>query len=197
MLKLADIVVKGHEEAPPKLSIHLPPPTPIIEVLPPLPPVKVLPVRPLKTGGPPARSPLLPTPVPSKIRLLPSGGPTESHLLNHRPPDGAHPSVVGVKKGVAFQQPLPKGKGKQKSNTKSVPKAQSSGMGVMDIKACRNALGKVKANKHAHWFLQPVDPVRDEAPRLVVTLFQFNHYRLTSVIAGTLRSSRTPWIWVP
>lgn len=37
----------------------------------------------------------------------------------------------------------------------------------MDLKASRNALKKIKSNKHAAAFLQPVDPIRDHAPKLV------------------------------
>ena len=48
---------------------------------------------------------------------------------------------------------------------KVVPKAQSSGMSLNDLRGCRNALKKLQTNKKAAVFLQPVDPVRDRAPK--------------------------------
>lgn len=46
-----------------------------------------------------------------------------------------------------------------------VPKAQSGGMSLNDLKASRSALKKLKTNKRALIFLQPVDPIRDHAPK--------------------------------
>ena len=48
---------------------------------------------------------------------------------------------------------------------KAIPKAQSGGMSHNDLTACRNALKKIQTNKKAAVFLQPVDPVRDKAPK--------------------------------
>ncbi|THH19678.1 hypothetical protein EW146_g1531 [Bondarzewia mesenterica] len=167
MLKLADITTRKAEEVPPKLSIHLPPPTPISEV-PPTPVVKLpaKPALPPKTSGAPARSPMVPMTAPAKIRLVSSSAQIDMGHKFVATPDIERPLLTSHKKGVAFQQPVPKPKGRppKPKDAKSVPKAQSGGMGVMDLRACRNALGKLKANKHAAWFLQPVDPVRDQAP---------------------------------
>ena len=82
------------------------------------------------------------------------------------------------KKEVAFAKPqLPskvsnshsKSKTKQTSKITErpahVPKAQSGGMSLNDLKASRSALKKLKTNKRALIFLQPVDPIRDHAPK--------------------------------
>ncbi|KAI0068033.1 hypothetical protein BV25DRAFT_1904522 [Artomyces pyxidatus] len=169
ILKLADILIRGAEEAPPKLSIHLPPPTPIIEVPPPLPVLKVppKPTRPLKSGGPPTRSPLPPSIVPAKIRLVPSVQ-TEATAITLPPtPDAERPPPITTKKGVAFAQPTgakAKDKTGKPKESRHVPKAQSGGMSLFDHKASRNMIGRLKTHKHATLFLQPVDPVRDHAP---------------------------------
>ncbi|KAG1758866.1 hypothetical protein EDD22DRAFT_996790 [Suillus occidentalis] len=65
IIKLADIVLRGVEEIPSKVTNHLPP-TPVTEIPPSLPVVKVLPKvsRPLKFGGPPARAPTVTSPAP-------------------------------------------------------------------------------------------------------------------------------------
>jgi transcription initiation factor TFIID subunit 2 len=167
IIKLADVLVRGAEEAAPKLSIHLPPPTPVTETAPPLPSVKIplsaKPTRAIKSGGP--RNTPVSTPITPKIRLLPSG-----HMDATGLPSVSTP-VVGQsilnKQGAAFQTPVPAGKIKlkQKKDTKAVPKAQSGGMASFDLKACRTALQKLKSSKHSNLFLQPVDPVRDRAPK--------------------------------
>jgi transcription initiation factor TFIID subunit 2 len=166
IIKLADVLVRGAEEAPPKLSIHLPPPTPVTETAPPLPSVKIpLPPKPsrvIKSGGP--RNTPVSTPVTPKIRLVSSA---------HMDAPGS-PSVVGQsilnKQGAALQTPAGKIKLKQKNKeTKTVPKAQSGGMTSFDLKACRTALQKLKSSKHSNLFLQPVDPVRDRAPKYAST----------------------------
>jgi transcription initiation factor TFIID subunit 2 len=40
-------------------------------------------------------------------------------------------------------------------------------MSLNDLRACRNALKKIKPHKHAALFLEPVDPVRNHAPKFV------------------------------
>ncbi|KAI9462278.1 hypothetical protein BJY52DRAFT_1203123 [Lactarius psammicola] len=121
IIKLADVLVRGAEEAPPKLSIHLPP---------------------LDSCHGATSLPSVSTPVVGR-------------------------SIVN-KQGTALQTPAgTKIKLKQKNKeTKAVPKAQSGGMPSFDLKACRTALQKVKSSKHSNLFMQPVDPVRDRAPKL-------------------------------
>jgi transcription initiation factor TFIID subunit 2 len=161
VLKLADLVLRGGEEVPPKITIQLPP-TPVIEA-PPSPVVRIQPVaqRILKTG--PAPSPAQGT-SSTKIKLVPSG--------LHRESTPKTP-VVPQRKG-SFVVPPPKrqkpdkDKDKDKDKRKPLPKPQSSGMSVYDLGACRNALKKLQAHKRARLFLQPVDPVRDRAPECVL-----------------------------
>jgi transcription initiation factor TFIID subunit 2 len=75
------------------------------------------------------------------------------------------------KKSVTFTVPAPPPKIKKpvvkKPTVKKpslVPKAQSGGMSVQDLRACQKLLLKIKPDKHAVVFLQPVDPIRDHAP---------------------------------
>jgi transcription initiation factor TFIID subunit 2 len=83
------------------------------------------------------------------------------------------PVTEALKKTVVFAKPdLPlkvsKFKGnplKDASKSAHVPKAQSGGMSLNDLRASRNALKKLKTNKHSVIFLQPVDPIRDHAPK--------------------------------
>jgi len=155
-LKLADLVLRGGEEAPPKITIQLPP-TPVTEN-PPSPVVRIQPVaqRILKTG--PAPNPTSATPSSTKIKLVPSG--------LHREPKTP---VVPHRRG-SFAIPAPKRQKpeKEKEKKKPLPKPQSSGMSVYDLGACRNALKKLQTHKRARLFLQPVDPVRDRAPEWVM-----------------------------
>ena len=164
VLKLADLVLRGGEEAPPKITIQLPP-TPVIEA-PPSPVVRIQPVaqRMLKTG--PTQSPVQSTSSAPKIKLVPSG--------LHREHIPKKP-VVPQRKG-SFVVPPPKRQKpeKEKDKKKPVPKPQSSGMSVYDLGACRNALKKLQAHKHARLFLQPVDPVRDRAPECVIHANSFS-----------------------
>src|SRR6266404_5031293 len=167
IIKLADVLVRGAEEAPPKLSIHLPPPTPVTDAPPPLLPVKIpLPPktsRALKSGGP--RNTPVSTPVTPKIRLVPFAHMEATNLRTvSTPPAGQ--SVINTQ-GSAVQAPGGmKIKVKQKNKeAKAVPKAQSGGMSSFDLKACRTALQKLKSSKHSNLFMQPVDPVRDRAPK--------------------------------
>ncbi|KAI0304611.1 hypothetical protein BC826DRAFT_1088837 [Russula brevipes] len=158
IIKLADVLVRGAEEAPPKLSIHLPPPTPVTEVPPPLPLVKI-PVPP----KPPRNTPVS-TPVAPKIRLVPSSSIELANMASLSTPLAGQSTVA--KQGPALKTPAGtkiKVKAKNKE-AKGVPKAQSGGMASFDLKACRTALQKLKSSKHSNLFLQPVDPVRDRAP---------------------------------
>ncbi|KAI0308085.1 hypothetical protein B0F90DRAFT_1680044 [Multifurca ochricompacta] len=166
IIKLADVLVRGAEEAPPKLSIHLPPPTPVTEIPPPLPTVKIpLPLKPsraIKSGGP--RNTPVSTPITPKIRLAPFAHGEVTNLASLSSPVVGQPTTT--KLGCAVQTPAgTKIKVKPKNKeAKAVPKAQSGGMTSFDLKACRTALQKLKSSKHSKLFLQPVDPVRDRAP---------------------------------
>ena len=167
---MADVLVRGAEEAPPKLSIHLPPPTPVTEIAPPLPAVKIpVPPKPrtIKPGG--SRNTPVSTPVTPKIRLVPSAH-LEAVNVSSLSTSVAR-QTTSMKQGSTSKTPAStkiKVKAKNKE-TKAVPKAQSGGMTSFDLKACRTALQKLKSSKHSNLFLQPVDPVRDRAPKYVRT----------------------------
>lgn len=171
VLKLADLLIRGAEETPPKVTIHLPP-TPVTEVPPPLPPVK-LPVKPqrsFKSGGPP-KTPITPVTGTPKLKLLPSSSQVDISVKLPATPAPEHD-----RKPTAFSIPkLPKkALPAEKKPPKNVPKGQSGGMSLNDLRACRNALKKLQVNKRATLFLQPVDPVRDRAPKYIETLFSPN-----------------------
>ncbi|EGO05242.1 hypothetical protein SERLA73DRAFT_82815 [Serpula lacrymans var. lacrymans S7.3] len=160
IIKLADILLRGVEETAPKVTIHLPP-TPVVESSPHLPLVKLpskVP-RPLKSGGPPIRSPLVPPTVPPKLKIMPSQSQVDITASNATkiapgPKQGTAPAVKSKVKGKPLNGAKPS----------HVPKAQSGGMSLNDLRASRNALKKIKVHKNATLFLQPVDPVRDHAP---------------------------------
>ncbi|CAL1694239.1 unnamed protein product [Somion occarium] len=163
LLKLADLLIRGAEEVPPKVTIHLPP-TPVVEAAPPLPTLKV----PLKTQkllkptAAPAKGPVPPFTVPSKLKLPVNG--VHAHVT--RAPSTPTPSAE-PRKAVVFPVPRPPKKVLEKPGKpqpKHVPKAQSGGMSVYDLRACQSALKKLQTHKRAAIFLQPVDPVRDRAP---------------------------------
>ncbi|KXN88910.1 Transcription initiation factor TFIID subunit 2, partial [Leucoagaricus sp. SymC.cos] len=177
LLKLADLLIRPVEETPPSVKIHIPS-TPISEAALQIPAVKV-PVKPprtVKSGGPPSRHPSIQLNVSTAKVKLP-GSPRITSIS-----EPSAPSPV-TKKTVVFAQPAlppPSSKAKMKSGAKpptnksdskpvakptQVPRAQASGMNLNDLKACRNALKKLQANKHALLFNQPVDPIRDNAPR--------------------------------
>jgi transcription initiation factor TFIID subunit 2 len=168
ILKLADVLVRGAEEAPPKLSIHLPPPTPVTEIPPPLPLVKIpvppKPSRAIKSGGP--RNTPVSTPVTPKIRLLPTAQVEAVNIASLSTPAVGQPKQGSAPKTPAGTKIKVKAKNK---DAKAVPKAQSGGMASFDLKACRTALQKLKSSKHSNLFLQPVDPVRDRAPKYTRT----------------------------
>ena len=167
MLKLADLLIRGAEEAPPKVTIHLPP-TPVAEAAPPIPPVKLpLKSRPtIKTGGPLTRTPTLPFAGTPKLKLPPSSvqGDVSTRTLS------AAASPVLDRRDtfpVPKVPPQRKAAAPEKKKPQNVPKAQTAGMSLNDLRACRNALKKLQTHKRAAVFLQPVDPVRDHAPRYV------------------------------
>lgn len=156
-MKLADLVLRGSEEAPPKVTIHLPP-TPAVEAPPPIPVVKIQPKVPRPLPKPPvSNSPAIGTPITPRIKLLPSG--------SFREPAPKTP-VISEQRKRNFAIPPPK-RPQQPEKKKAVSKPQTAGMSVYDLGACRNALKKVQTHKRAKLFLQPVDPVRDRAPELV------------------------------
>lgn len=154
LLKMADLLVRGAEEAPPKVTIYLPP-TPVVEQAPPLPTVRV-PLKSQRTLKTTSSAPKIT--LPTKAVLSPSTPGLET-------PRVANAGVNGQR--AIFAQPAVKGKkgavvnGKKE---KKAPAAQAAGMSINDLRACRNALQKLRGYKHAPLFLQPVDPVRDKAP---------------------------------
>lgn len=172
VLKLADILIRGVEETAPTVKLHLPP-TPVIETPAQLPTVKVpFKARPLKAGGPPhTKNPMIPpSHIPPRLKLPGSSQPHVEHPL--RTP-GTPISEQSKKAGIVISPILPKAKPPKSRPPKSdrpshVPKAQSSGMPLTDLRASRSALKKLLPHKHAVLFLQPVDPIRDHAPRYVV-----------------------------
>jgi transcription initiation factor TFIID subunit 2 len=151
--------------------IHLPP-TPVTETAPPLPSVKVQPkvhlAPSIKVGGTgtPARSPLVPfTPTP-KVKLpivaqQPTPSPRTPILANLPSRNGTHPATGSV----ILPSLKRKGRPPKPDKVPTAPKAQAAGMSINDLKACRSALKKLNTSKTASLFLQPVDPVRDKAPR--------------------------------
>ncbi|KAF8167444.1 hypothetical protein B0H34DRAFT_792168 [Crassisporium funariophilum] len=171
ILKLADLLIRPVDEAPPSVKIHLPS-TPVVEVAPPIPAVKVATKVPrvIKSGGLPLKNPLITLNLPTtKVRI-----PSSPHLDTMVSKIPSTPLAETPKKAVAFATPAPKLSSKPKGRpttttkispkTNHLPKAQSGGMSLNDLRAARNALKKLKANKHALIFVQPVDPIRDHAP---------------------------------
>ena len=168
MLKLLDLVVRGSDEPLPKNTIHIPPPTPTIEV----PPVASPPVttniklvnkaaNPAQIKIAPRKGSLAPTPetplaaAPTKLRI-PQRIPTVPSVG----PENVESPAMEPKKPL----PLAKAGGSSKKREKQVPKSQASGMNIQDVKACQAALKRLMSSKFAKIFLQPVDPVRDNAP---------------------------------
>lgn len=156
------------------MKIHIPS-TPVTEVIPQIPVVKapIKAVRTIKSGAPPPKSPLTSSNVPTKLRLHASPAPDTIVQTPATP-------RVETRKNVAFTAPPPpsvlKNKSKpskllkptQTTKPSHVSKAQSGGMPLTDLRLCRNALKKLKANKSAFIFNQPVDPIRDHAPKYVL-----------------------------
>ena len=192
MLKLADLVFRGAEESPPKVTIHIPR-TPVMESSPAIPsPLsgskaglksKRLKI-PMSMKVPGTQSPLS---TPSGKIKIPSTPPVQSEDgVSRRPPPSLPPPTsispsrpassqtrMAQRKDVAFATPKPKPKPKTGSPKKPKPvQAQSSGMSANDYRASRSALKKIQSNKHARLFSQPVDPVRDNAPKSVAAILQ-------------------------
>ncbi|PCH34126.1 hypothetical protein WOLCODRAFT_130217 [Wolfiporia cocos MD-104 SS10] len=160
LLKLADLLIRGAEEAPPSVKIHLPP-TPVAEAAPQIPTMKLpLKARPsFKSGGPPTKSFSIPAP---KLKL--SSSSVQADVSTKTP--GSAASAIERRDSISTSRvPPPKrAPPPEKKKVQNVPKAQSGGMSLNDLRACRNALKKLQTNRHAPVFLQPVDPIRDRAP---------------------------------
>lgn len=172
ILKLADLLIRPVEETPPSVKIHIPS-TPIAEAPPVFPVVRVQaskPTRVVKYIAPPTKKPSLTLNPPTKLKFPVSPS-----------PDVVLPKIIPTpiaKKAVNFATPNAPTKVKvpkapKPSVTKngvrpaSVPKPQSGGMSLHDLRASRNALKKLQSNKHCRIFLQPVDPIRDHAPKYI------------------------------
>ena len=67
-------------------------------------------------------------------------------------------------KGEPKEPPLLKPVNAPPKKEKPGSKAQAKGMSIHDLKACQTALKRINPSKHARIFLQPVDPIRDNAP---------------------------------
>jgi transcription initiation factor TFIID subunit 2 len=135
----------------------------------PLPKVPVKVSKVVKSGGPPSSNPLA-TLINSSTKLKLPASPHPDAIPSRPLPT---PVADAPKKAVAFAKPelpLKPSKSKEKPlkdvpKSAHVPKAQSGGMPLNDLRASRNALKKLKMNKRAPIFLQPVDPIRDHAPK--------------------------------
>ena len=143
------------------------------EAPPPLPPVKLTnkPQRSLKSGAITPKSPLPSFTLPPKLKIMASNGQVDASAAP-TPSTPAPPAPSG-RRGSEF--PVPKvpvkaasAAQKEKKEKKAIPKAQSGGMPLNDLRACRTALKKLQTHKKAAVFLQPVDPVRDRAPKCVL-----------------------------
>ena len=156
------------DETPPTVKIHIPVP----EATPQLQSVK-LPTkvpRTVKAGGQPTKSPLVPFAPSTRLRL-PASPVVESKTITASPEPQRRSSIATASTPVATTKTQKlKGRTPVKPESRQVPvlKAQSGGMSLNDLRACRNALKKLKSNKHALLFNQPVDPIRDHAPKYVV-----------------------------
>ncbi|KAF8727767.1 hypothetical protein AX14_007043, partial [Amanita brunnescens Koide BX004] len=164
ILKLADLLIRPVDETPPTVKIHIPVP----EATPQLQSVK-LPTkvpRTVKAGGQPTKSPLVPFAPSTRLRL-PASPVVESKTITASPEPQRRSSIATASTPVATTKTQKlKGRTPVKPESRQVPvlKAQSGGMSLNDLRACRNALKKLKSNKHALLFNQPVDPIRDHAP---------------------------------
>ncbi|KAF8580130.1 hypothetical protein K439DRAFT_1648275 [Ramaria rubella] len=186
MLKLADLVFRGADESPPKVTIHIPR-TPVTELPPSLPSpalgqkpgIKVKRLKIPISGKVAATQPPL-TPALGKIKIPLVATQNETLPSSPAPPTSSLPpptfpaaKPVLPKKGVAFAaSSKPKAKVPPPKKAKSALQAQSNGMSVNDYRASRSALKKIQANKHARLFAQPVDPVRDNAPNYFLIIKQ-------------------------
>jgi transcription initiation factor TFIID subunit 2 len=159
------MTIRGAEEALPKVTIHLPP-TPVTEQAPALPPLTIKPKLPKISMH--ISSPKTPTVAPAnlaKIRL-----PSTASVTRPLSPAVQTPSnqPSQLKKSISLKPlaaPPP-----SKKKAKPQPKGQASGMSNHDLQACRRALKRLQTHKHSFIFQQPVDPIRDKAPRYCVLL---------------------------
>ncbi|KAF8899169.1 hypothetical protein BD779DRAFT_64933 [Infundibulicybe gibba] len=163
ILKLADLLIRPVDELPPTVKIHLPS-TPVSETAPQPPAVKVLAkvARAIKSTGPPSKSPLVLHNAPTKLKLPP---PPQPEIPRIPPPAQFRTEAKRGPNPVHSSTPhQTKVKGRPPKKPAHLPKAYSGGMSPNDLRASRNALMKLQANKHAALFKQPVDPIRDHAP---------------------------------
>lgn len=123
---------------------------------------------PTKVGAPAAtvpsgkiRLPALPV-----VEAAPSPSPSQrsTGVRPPPPPPPSQPKAEPIKKEVAFA-PKAKPKASPVKKPKPLHPAQANGMSMDDYKGSKSALKKLLANKHARIFAQPVDPVRDNAPK--------------------------------
>ncbi|CAO1625272.1 unnamed protein product [Sympodiomycopsis kandeliae] len=84
-----------------------------------------------------------------------SGASSSQRVVAFDAPDDS----VRLQKKKTYSHPTVKLK-----KPKPVAQAQAAGMTQTDLTACRNALKKIQASRHATMFIHPVDPVRDGAP---------------------------------
>ncbi|PWY99756.1 hypothetical protein BCV70DRAFT_162250 [Testicularia cyperi] len=114
----------------------------------------------------------------SKIKLVRPAGVTSAAVLEEASGDGKSagtgprvafdmpdtaPAAASVREEAATPtSPAIKVKTKTKK-AKPLAPGQASGMSFADLTACRNTLKKLMQSKHASIFLNPVDPVRDQA----------------------------------
>lgn len=175
LLKLADLVFRGDQEQPPKVTIHLPP-TPVVEVPPPIPVVSKPPLKPqrtlsIKAGIPNVKSPVTPSVGTPKLKLPGTGTRIE---VTTRQQDVATPRTEKKSTKDGFVVPNPpttkkvqvkKVETKNAERQRKIPKGQSGGMSQTDYIVCEKILPKMQTNQAAYLFKQPVDPIRDSAPK--------------------------------
>jgi transcription initiation factor TFIID subunit 2 len=178
LLKLADLVFRGDQEQPPKVIIHLPP-TPVAEVPPPIPAVVKPSIKPqrtlsIKASIPNIKSPVTPTVGTPKLRLSGTGTRIEVTARQQEVATPQHEKKVTKDGFVVPKPPVQKKTEVKKAETakvegkpqrKKVPKAQSGGMSQAEFILCDKILPKLVRDSSALLFKQPVDPVRDQAPK--------------------------------
>jgi transcription initiation factor TFIID subunit 2 len=137
-------------------------------------------------------SPIVPT--TPKLKLMPTGAALTSKV---KLPSALLPSNASRQ---GFKVPPPKKATTNKlpkSGSKYITKAQASGMSHNDLKACRNMLKKLQTHKRATIFLQPVDPVRDRAPKCVISFFLTIRVHIAAGTSISLKSLWTSAPWEP
>lgn len=161
LLKLAEMTIRPAEETLPKVTIHLPP-TPVSEAPPmlpaPIPKVRVAPKLPVKPPTVPLATPVAKAaPALPKIRF--------GSLINTPKVQTSQiqAKTESAKRHVGFDRQTDHAG--QKKKEKVLPKGQSGGLSNHDLRALRTALKKLMAYKHSILFRQPVDPIRDRAPK--------------------------------